>query len=119
LTPTDELRTDLRELLDEEIPEGGSDSDTRFTAVQVDSMLTGAHNVYAAAAVGWTRKAAKLQRELGRKKSYSIGQEKYDYETLKDNLGYALTMAQTYQGMAGPAPTSVSMLFDVAKPEVM
>ncbi len=119
MTPTDALRTELRELLDEVIPSGGTDADTRFTAAQVDAMLAVAHNVDAAAATGWTRKAGMLQRELGRIKSSSTGQERYDFETLKDNLSYALTMAQTYRELAGPAPSQVSQLFGVAKPEVI
>ncbi|MFY9495934.1 MAG: hypothetical protein WAP29_02305, partial [Halanaerobiales bacterium] len=82
MTPTAELREELRELLDEVIPAGGADSDTRFTDAQLDRILAKTRNIYAAAAEGWTRKAAMVQREIGQIKSYSVGQEKYDMADL-------------------------------------
>lgn len=119
MTPTDELRTELRELLDEEISLGSMDTDTRFTDDQIDAMLTAAHNVYAAAAAGWTRKAGKLQRELGQIEQSSVGQETYKTVNLSTAINYALTMAKTYREMAGPAQPQVSLVLGVAKPEVM
>jgi len=77
MTPTTELREELRELLDEVVPEGGTESDTRFTDAQLDKLLTVANNIYSVAAEGWVRKAAMLQRELGQIEQYSVGDESY------------------------------------------
>lgn len=117
MTPTAELREELRELLDEVIPEGGTESDTRFTDAQLDRILAQTRNIYAAAAEGWTRKAAMAQREIGQIKSYSVGQEKYDMADLTSLLEYALKMAETYSHMAASRMGSVILKFK--PPEVI
>ena len=117
MTPTAELREELRELLDEVIPEGGAESDTRFTDAQLDRLLGKSRNIYAAAAEGWTRKAAMFQREMGQIKSYSVGQERYDMADLTSLLEYALKMAETYSRMA--ASSMGSMILKFKPPEVI
>jgi len=117
MTPTAELREELRELLDEVIPEGGTEGDTRFTDAQLDKLLSKSRNVYAAAAEGWTRKAAMVQREIGQIKSYSVGQEKYDMADLTSLLEYALKMAETYSRMA--TSHMGSMILKFKPPEVL
>lgn len=97
MTPTDELRTELRELLDEEIPAGGSEADTRFTNAQIDRLLMQARNVYFAAAEGWTRKAGKLQRELGHLAETQTGDERAQRVNLTTAINYCLAMAKQYQ----------------------
>jgi len=117
MTPTIELRNELRELLNEVIPDGGTESDTRFTDAQLDRILAKTRNIYAAAAEGWTRKAAMVQREIGQIKSYSVGQEKYDMADLTSLLEYALKMAETYSRMAASSMGSVILKFK--PPEVL
>lgn len=117
MIPTAELREELRELLDEVVPEGGTESDTRFTNEQLDRLLSKANNIYTAAAEGWTRKAAMFQRELGQVESYSVGQERYDIAKAKDMLEYALKMAETYSRMATSSMGSVILKFK--PPEVL
>lgn len=117
MTPTVELREELRELLDEVIPEGGTEGDTRFSDAQLDRLLNRANNIYAAAAEGWTRKAAMVQREIGQIKSYSVGQERYDMADLTSLLEYALKMAETYSRMA--ASSMGSMILKFKPPEVL
>lgn len=117
MTPTEELREELRELLDEVIPEGGAESDTRFSDAQINRLLSKSKNIYAAAAEGWTRKAAMFQREVGQIQSYSVGQEKYEMAKAKDLLEYALKMAETYKHMA--ASGVVSIMFKIKPPEVL
>lgn len=117
MAPTAEAREELRELLDEVIPEGGSESDTRFTDAQLDRLLGKSRNIYAAAAEGWTRKAAMFQREMGQIKSYSVGQERYDMADLTSLLEYALKMAETYSRMAASRMGSVILKFK--PPEVL
>ena len=117
MTPTPELRTKLRKLLDERIPEGGSDTDTRFSDTDLDELLVEATNIYEAAATGWTMKAAMFQRELGQIESYSVGQERYDMRKLQDMVNYALKMAETYSRMAASSLGSVILKFK--PPEVI
>ncbi len=117
MIPTPELRTKLRKLLDERIPEGGSDADTRFLDADIDELLIDAANIYEAAAAGWTLKAGMLQRELGQIESYSVGQERYDMRKLQDMVNYALKMAETYSRMA--AGSMGSMILRIQPPEVL
>jgi len=117
MAPTAEAREELRELLDEVIPEGGTEGDTRFTDEQLDRLLKRANNIYAAAAEGWTRKAAMFQRELGQVQSYMVGQERYDLAKASELLEYALKMAETYSRMAASSMGSVILKFK--PPEVL
>jgi len=117
MTPTTELRAKLRKLLDERIPEGGSDADTRFTDAEVDELLSEAANIYAAAAIGWMRKAAMFQREAGQIQSYTVGQERYDLAKASELLEYALKMAETYSRLAASSIGSVILKFK--PPEVL
>lgn len=117
MTPIPELRTKLRKLLDERIPEGGSDSDTRFSDADIDELLSEAANIYEAAAAGWTLKATMFQREAGQIRSYSVGQERYEMSNPKDLMEYALKMAETYSRMAASSIGSVILKFK--PPEVI
>jgi len=117
MTPTPELRTKLRRLLDERIPEGGSDSDTRYSDADIDELLSEAANIYEAAAAGWTLKATMFQREAGQIQSYSVGQERYEMSNPKDLMEYALKMAETYSRMAASSMGSVILKFK--PPEVL
>lgn len=117
MIPTPELRTKLRKLLDERIPEGGSDADTRFTDADIDELLIEAANIYEAAAAGWTLKAGMFQRELGQIESYAVGQERYDMRKLQDMVNYALKMAETYSRMATSGMGS--MILRIQPPEVL
>ena len=117
MTPTPELRTKLRKLLDERIPEGGSDVDTRFTDADIDELLSEAANIYGAAAAGWTLKATMFQREAGQIQSYSVGQERYEMSDPKDLMEYALKMAETYNRMA--SSSMGSMILKFKPPEVL
>lgn len=120
MTPTDELRQELRELLDEVIPAGGTESDTRFTAIQVDKLLTAADNVYLAAAVGWRMKAGMLQRELGRIEESQAGDERQKRVNLTTALNYCTNMADMYQAMGEKeSPGAGSRLMSFEPPDVL
>lgn len=118
MTPTDKLRSKLRRLLDEKIPDGGADEDTRFLDEEIDDLLEEARSVYAAAAAGWTEKAGMYQREMADLEQTTTGQETYRLTSLRDRLAYALKMAETYTGMAGDE-TGGSRILKVTKPEVL
>lgn len=120
MTPTDALRKRLRRLLDERIPAGGSDTDTRFTDDEIDELLEEACCIYGAAAAGWTEKAAMAQREMGKLEQMTTGQETYRYTGLKDRIEYALAMADRYAEMDKCSDAGGgSRLLRVARPEVL
>lgn len=114
MTPTPELRIKLRKLLNETIPADGSDANTNFLDPEIDDLLRDAANIYAAAATGWTMKAGLLQEKT---ESYSLGQEKYDMTSFKDQLAQALTMAEHYANMA--RTSTGSMILKLSQPRVI
>lgn len=115
MTPTVELRIRLRKLLNEKIPTDGTEADTNFLDSELDQLLVDATSVYGAAATGWTEKAALLQGQI---ESYSVGQEKYDMTSLKDQLTHALSMAEQYQNMA-KTKSGASVILNIKPPEVL
>lgn len=118
MTPTAELRLRLRKYLNELIPAGQTQADTRFLDSELDELLAEVANVYQAASKGWVVKASLLQGDI---ESYSVGQEKYEMTALKDQLSHALVMAEQYAALsrtAGSAPLPSGVILKVAKPEV-
>ena len=118
MTPTDALRTRLRKLLDERIPEGGSTASTRFTDNDLDELLLESSSIFGAASMGWTMKAGMLQAEMGDIEEFTAGQETEQLVSLKDRLAYALAMADKYAAMA-KAQSVGSMILRVQPPEVL
>lgn len=119
MTPTVELRTRLRKLLDERIPQGGSATDTRFTDDDLDEMLTEAASIYGAASTGWTMKAGMFQSEMGDVERMTLGQETEQMVSLKDRLAYALAMADKYASMVVGAAKTSSLILRITPPEVL
>ena len=114
MTPTAELRERLRKLLNEVIPDGGTESDTQFLDADLDELLIDAQSIYAAVSTGWTMKAGMLQGQI---ESYAVGQEKYEMTSLKDRLSFALAMAEKYTAMDKASGGSV--IVKLAKPGVL
>lgn len=119
MTPTEELRQELRELVDELIPEGGTEKDTRFTDAQLSRLLSRAKNTYSAASEGWIMKAGMLSRELGQIDEYSVGQESYRTINLQTAINGALAMAKQYATMAQAASSVGSIVLKIQPPEVL
>lgn len=121
MTPNEELREELRELLDDEIPEGGTDQDTDFTDARLNRLLEAAPNLYAAAAEGWRRKAVRIQKRLGDIASYTTGAEQYERVDLTKALNAALKMAATFDDMAKTPPPNAagSFMLGVQRPKVL
>lgn len=117
MTPTPELRTRLRKLLDEQIPAGGSEVDTRFSDADLDEILTEAGCVFGAAAAGWTMKAGMYQREMEGLESYILGDRQEKLTALRDRQAYAFDMARQYATMAQSSLGSV--ILQVQSPEVI
>lgn len=117
MTPTAELRMKLRKLLNEQIPSGGTETDTRFLDTELDDLLLEAATVYGAAATGWTIKAGMFQSQI---ESYSVGQEKYDLTSVKDQYTQALAMADKYAALAkSKDPSGSSIILKINPPEVL
>ena len=119
MTPTVELRVRIRKYLNETIPVGQADADTRFLDSELDELLTEAVNVYQAAGKGWIVKASLLQGDI---ESYSVGREKYDLTSLKDQLAHAVTMAEQYASLgktAGGGQVSSGVILKLTRPEVI
>lgn len=120
MTPTDDLRNELRELLDEAIPELGTEADTAFTTARIDALLKAAPDIYSAAAEGWRRKAAKVQKRLGDIAQSSVGDTSYQRITLGDALKAALAMADMFQAMSDKVSGGTGgVMVRVTPPEVL
>ena len=121
VVPTEDLRTELRELCDEQIPEGGSAANTRFSVAQVDRFLTRAQNVYLAAAEAWMLKAAMMQRELGHLQETAAGDERTRRVDLQTALNYCLSMAEAMRrsGQAQDGASGGSRVFELEPPDVL
>lgn len=115
---TPEFQRELRELLDEEIPAGGTEAETEFTDDQINRLLRPAVNMHAAAAEGWRRKAGKIQKKLGLISSYQSGNERYEYVNLTTALNAAMNMVKMYDDLAG-RPMLGSYMLGVRPPEVL
>ncbi|GIO36207.1 hypothetical protein J41TS12_10680 [Paenibacillus antibioticophila] len=98
MEPSIALRARLRKLLNEVIPVGGTEADTKFLDAELDMLLTEADSLQGAASSGWLEKAGLLQGDI---ESYSAGTEKYDLTSLKDRLNHALAMAKQYAELDG------------------
>lgn len=90
LTPSDKLRMRLNE----SIPEGGDESDTRFTDEQIMDMLDEAGGVAdRAAVIGWTAKAAIYADLITVNEGNAMRQ-------MSDLHKHALDMIKQYSGLS-------------------
>lgn len=118
MTPDDSLRARLRKLLDEKIPAGGTEADTRFLDADLDELLLEADSIFEAASVGWTMKAGMYQAEMGDVERMTLGQETEQMVALKERQEYALKMADKYAAMA-QAQGIGSVVLKLTPPEVL
>jgi hypothetical protein len=95
LPVTDENRAQLRLLLDESIPEGGTDADTLFTDEEIDTLLETSQFMWGAASKGWTIKAARVMQP-GALVRAQYGSENYQFLSPKELADFALKMADLY-----------------------
>lgn len=119
MTPALNLRVRLRKYLNETIPVGGTENNTRFLDSELDELLAEAENVYQAAGKGWLIKAGLLQGDI---ESYGVGQEKYELTSVKDKLAHALAMANQYASLGDTAASgqvTSGVILKLAKPEVL
>jgi len=116
---TAENRDRLRALVDEPVPAGGSQYDTRFTDDQLDVLLNAASSVEGAAADGWMRKGGMLLNEMDGIESERQGQETYSYASLKSQLAYTREMSHYYRSIdQADRGVRVGRMLSVEEPEV-
>lgn len=116
MVPTDELRVRLRRLVDESIPEGKTDRDTRFLDADIDDLLIEADNILLAASEGWLLKAVKIGNELGQLAETQAGDERYKRIALSDAREYCLAMAKAYEQKGAKAAGEGSRLLGFRAP---
>lgn len=118
MEPSITLRARLRKLLNEVIPAGGTEADTKFLDAEIDLLLLEADSLHGAASAGWMEKAGLLQGDI---ESYSSGTERYDLTSLKDRLNHALSMAKQYADLdtATAGKDASGVMLRVCPPRVL
>jgi hypothetical protein len=116
MTPSDELRTQLRRLIDEGIPPGKTEADTRFTDAELDEILTASSFIEEAAAEGWTRKASRAFSERGGLEESQAGDERFKFFSLEKYRDHCLQMAGHFWSKV---PSGGSRLFAFQPPDVL
>lgn len=107
LTPTFELREELRRLIDERVLPGMSPSDTRFSDTEVDTMLATSSHIYAAASSGWMIKASRAMSERGGLEKSSAGDEKHEFISLEAYRNHCNLMSAHYAAKVPSAGSRV------------
>ena len=90
---TEELIQRIRTLLNETIPDGGSEADTHFSTLDLTISESENHALY----LLWTQKAGIIQRDAGEIKSISAGGESVEKYTAADYVNLCLKTAQGYK----------------------
>lgn len=93
MTPTVEIRTKLRKLIDERIPSGGTASDTRFSDEDLDEALEESLTINIAAANLWEQKAMMAFSEQGGISEISAGSETTKFISPEKFKQHCLDMA--------------------------
>ena len=94
---TEALIQRIRMLLNEVIPEGGSEKDTHFSTLDVTITLQRAESENHALYLLWTQKAGIIQKDGGEIKSMSAGGESIEKYTAADYVALCLKTAQGYK----------------------
>lgn len=116
MMPTAELRDRLRRLIDEVIPAGGTDADTRFTDAELDEILEEAQYLEEAAAECWERKAARAMSERGGLEESQSGDQRFKFVSLSDYRDHCMRMAELYRSKV---PKRGSRVFAFCPPDVL
>lgn len=94
---TEALIQRIRTLLNEAIPDGGSEKDTHFSTLDLTISLQRAEGENHALYLLWTQKAGLIQRNAGEIKSMSAGGESIEKYTAADYVNLCLKTAQGYK----------------------
>lgn len=112
LTPTHELREELRRLVDERVLPGMLPSDTRFSDTEVDRLLSGATHIDGAAAEGWRLKASRAMSERDGLQEANSGDTKFKFVTIEAYRDHCLAMAAMHNDRA-PGRGSTVLGYDM------
>lgn len=105
----------LRLLLDERIPDGGTESDTLFSDSEINTVLSEQDSdLMAAASSLWRIKAGILQNHI---KSYKVGEESITFQSLSDRFNMAVKLAEYYASKV--VSGSGSLVYSIEKPDVL
>ena len=88
----------LRTMVNDAIPNSGTDAETAFSNAELEEILTETNNIYQAASDIWILKAGMVQGGI---ESYAVGSEHYELTSMKDQYDHALAMASMYVERAG------------------
>lgn len=117
MQPTPALRTALRILIDEPVPDGGADEDTLFANDEIDGLLSAADDLYAAAGSGWRLKAGRVvSASAGEITESAVGAERYRFVDPATRAKLAADMAAMYDQRS---PFGGSQLLSVVEPNVL
>jgi hypothetical protein len=105
----------LRTMIDEVIPEGGTDKDTRFSDDFLMQILSEASSIEEAAAMLWEIKAARAFSERGGIEETRAGDESIKYVSLAEYRDHCERMADHYRRKARQYG---SRLFSFDPPEI-
>ena len=94
---TEALIQRIRTLLNEAVPDGGSEADTHFSTLDLTITLQISESENHALYLLWTQKAGIIQRDAGEIKSISAGGESVEKYTAADYVGLCLKTAQGYK----------------------
>ena len=94
---TEALIQRIRTLLNEAIPDGGSEADTHFSTLDLTITLQAAESENHALYLLWTQKAGIIQKDGGDIKSISAGGESVEKYTAADYVGLCLKTAHGYK----------------------
>ena len=97
MEPTPELRTRLRSLIAERIPEGGDEIDTNFTTTDIDGLLKAADVIEEAAYRGWILKATWVLEGKELLISANVGGESFNFATPFELHKAFMDMADYYK----------------------
>lgn len=87
----------IRTLLNEEIPEAGTDKDTNFSDIDLTITIQGAESENHALYLLWTQKTGIIQKTAGDIKSIHAGGESIEKYTAGDYVSLCLKTAQGYK----------------------
>lgn len=100
----------IRRLLNESIPETGTESNTHFTNMMLTEILSACQSNNQALFLLWTQKAGLVQADGGNVKQINAGGESTTMYTKMDNADMCLTTAKGYK-IAWDAETSSGNYF--------
>lgn len=113
---TVENRSKLRRLIDEKIPPGGTDADTRFVDADLDEFLIESTVIEEAAAKAWTEKAAQAMSLNSGLLETQAGDERVRFLNPETYRDHCLAMAEMYRSRV---PGKGSRLFAYDPPDVL